>query len=98
MGQTLAEHGTRGATPNCLGFVQLVDVLSELRLQVCSLVLADHVLASKLVKHSGHLGHSLGGFIGVGHLADVAHGIAHGLAVITVAKTACLALTNSLNC
>ena len=79
------------------GFVQLVDVLSELRLQVSSLVLADHVLASKLVEHSGHLGHSLGGFLGVGHLANVADSIAHGLAVITVAKTAGLALTDSLN-
>ena len=73
-----------------------VDLLHQLGLEVGSLVLVDDIGLSQLVKHLLHRRIQLHSLFLVGHSAQLANCIAHGLAIITVVLVASLGLTNSL--
>jgi len=76
--------------------LQLVDLQSELRLQVGSLVLVDNVTLSQLVQHLLNNRVHLHCFFLIGHCTQLANSITHGLGVISVVQRSRLRLTDSL--
>lgn len=75
---------------------ELVNVLSELRLEVCSLVGVDDVTLSELIQHLSSLREHSSSFCFVGSLAEIANEVTHGLSVVAVQKVALLSLADSL--
>ena len=74
---------------------QLVDVQSQLRLQVVSLVLVDNVCLSQLIQHLGDSGVHSNGFCLVCSSTELTNSISHGLTIISVVKSSCLFLSDS---
>jgi len=78
--------------------LQFIDLLGQLRLEVGGFVLADDVLSGQLVEHGSDTLEVLGSLGLVSLLAQVAHCVAHGLGIVTVAEAASLGLADSLDC
>jgi len=75
---------------------ELLDMTSQLGLQVGSLVLVDDVHLSQLVQHLLDSGVLLLGLSLVGGSTQCAHSSAHSLCIVTVVEAALLLLTDSL--
>ena len=73
------------------------DLLSELALEVCSLVLVDDLLASEAVEHPAELGQSCASFSSIGQRTEATHSVTSRLGVVAVVQTPRVGLTGSLD-
>ena len=73
------------------------DLLSELALEVCSLVLVDDVLTSEAVEHRAELWQSGTSFSSIGQRAEATHSVTSRLGVVAVVQTTSVGLTDSLD-
>ena len=79
------------------GLAQTSDLLSELTLEVSSLVLVDDVLPSKAVKHRAQLRQSCASFCSIRQRTEATHSITSRLGVVAIVQATRIRLTNSLN-
>ena len=59
-------------------------LLSELALEVCSLVLVDDLLASEAIEHRAELRQSSASFSSIGQRTEATHSVTSGLSVVTI--------------
>ncbi len=79
-----------------LRLLELINALSELGLEVSSLVSMDDTALSELIEHLCCLGEHSCSLSLISGLAEIANEITHRLCIITIKKIVLLSLANSL--
>lgn len=78
------------------GLAELVDMLCQTRLQVCSFVSVDDVGLGQLVQHLLYHGELLSSLVLVSGSAELANSVTHRLCIVLVMQSLHLGLANSL--